>query len=151
MKLVFSDRSNCHARWLPIQKGVQFLSLWYLQTFPSVQNHHFKYLSVLRSKSNLQVWILCNDCNDTTEVFFHIIGQKCSHCESYNTRSIAPPVLPQWPICACRNHLASKIGALKACTLSLKQIGDYFVECSSILTLLLIISISLVALLFKWL
>lgn len=44
----------------------------------------------------LQVWILCNDCNDTTEVFFHIIGQKCSHCRSYNTRTIAPPVLPQW-------------------------------------------------------
>lgn len=42
-----------------------------------------------------KVWILCNDCNDTTEVFFHIIGQKCSHCESYNTRTIAPPVLPE--------------------------------------------------------
>ncbi|OWM71278.1 hypothetical protein CDL15_Pgr011405 [Punica granatum] len=42
-----------------------------------------------------KVWILCNDCNDTTEVYFHIIGQKCSHCKSYNTRSIAPPVLPQ--------------------------------------------------------
>ncbi|KAG6766523.1 hypothetical protein POTOM_030609 [Populus tomentosa] len=42
-----------------------------------------------------KVWILCNDCNDTTEVYFHIIGQKCSHCKSYNTRTIAPPVLPQ--------------------------------------------------------
>ncbi|XP_047981793.1 E3 ubiquitin-protein ligase MIEL1-like [Salvia hispanica] len=42
-----------------------------------------------------KVWILCNDCNDTTEVYFHIIGRKCSHCESYNTRTIAPPVLPQ--------------------------------------------------------
>ncbi|KAK3039012.1 hypothetical protein RJ639_027497 [Escallonia herrerae] len=42
-----------------------------------------------------KVWILCNDCNDTTEVFFHIIGQKCSHCRSYNTRTIAPPVMPQ--------------------------------------------------------
>ncbi|KAM3287279.1 hypothetical protein P3S67_020709 [Capsicum chacoense] len=41
-----------------------------------------------------KVWILCNDCNDTTEVFFHIIGQKCTHCQSYNTRMIAPPVLP---------------------------------------------------------
>ncbi|KAL2459236.1 CHY-type/CTCHY-type/RING-type Zinc finger protein [Forsythia ovata] len=44
---------------------------------------------------NKKVWILCNDCNDTTEVYFHVIGQKCSHCESYNTRTIAPPVLPQ--------------------------------------------------------
>lgn len=42
-----------------------------------------------------KVWILCNDCNDTTEVHFHIIGQKCGHCRSYNTRAIAPPVLPQ--------------------------------------------------------
>ncbi|OIT30965.1 PREDICTED: E3 ubiquitin-protein ligase MIEL1-like [Nicotiana attenuata] len=42
-----------------------------------------------------KVWILCNDCNDTTEVFFHIIGQKCRHCQSYNTRMISPPVLPQ--------------------------------------------------------
>ncbi|KAJ8431161.1 hypothetical protein Cgig2_030100 [Carnegiea gigantea] len=50
---------------------------------------------VLISKCALQVWILCNDCNDTTEVYFHIIGQKCSHCQSYNTRQIAPPVLPQ--------------------------------------------------------
>nr|KJB72590.1 hypothetical protein B456_011G186700 [Gossypium raimondii] len=41
-----------------------------------------------------KVWILCNDCNDTTEVYFHIIGQKCSHCKSYNTRTIAPPILP---------------------------------------------------------
>ncbi|KAL4388063.1 hypothetical protein GQ457_09G023110 [Hibiscus cannabinus] len=41
-----------------------------------------------------KVWILCNDCNDTTEVYFHIIGQKCNHCKSYNTRTIAPPVLP---------------------------------------------------------
>ncbi|KAF7837867.1 E3 ubiquitin-protein ligase MIEL1 [Senna tora] len=42
-----------------------------------------------------KIWILCNDCNDTTEVYFHIIGQKCGHCRSYNTREIAPPVLPQ--------------------------------------------------------
>ncbi|RVW55716.1 E3 ubiquitin-protein ligase MIEL1 [Vitis vinifera] len=49
----------------------------------------------LKAKSYLQVWILCNDCNDTTEVFYHIIGQKCSHCKSYNTRIVAPPVLPQ--------------------------------------------------------
>ncbi|XWS14024.1 hypothetical protein CRYUN_Cryun36dG0088500 [Craigia yunnanensis] len=31
-----------------------------------------------------KVWILCNDCNDTTEVYFHIIGQKCSHCYSFS-------------------------------------------------------------------
>ncbi|XP_026662251.1 E3 ubiquitin-protein ligase MIEL1 isoform X2 [Phoenix dactylifera] len=46
-------------------------------------------------KLDEEVWILCNDCNDTTEVFFHVIGQKCSHCDSYNTRVVAPPVLPR--------------------------------------------------------
>lgn len=51
---------------------------------------------ILRWQMELQVWILCNDCNDTTEVYFHIIGQKCSHCRSYNTRVTGPPVLPQW-------------------------------------------------------
>lgn len=49
------------------------------------ENHRYK-----------KVWILCNDCNDTTEVFFHVIGRKCSHCQSYNTRVVAPPVLPRW-------------------------------------------------------
>lgn len=42
-----------------------------------------------------KVWILCNDCNDTTEVYFHILGKKCGHCRSYNTCAIAPPVFPQ--------------------------------------------------------
>lgn len=42
-----------------------------------------------------KVWILCNDCNDTTEAFFHIVGHKCLHCHSYNTRMTAPPILPQ--------------------------------------------------------
>ncbi|KAG6527492.1 hypothetical protein ZIOFF_009595 [Zingiber officinale] len=42
-----------------------------------------------------KVWILCNDCNRTTEVVYHIIGQKCSHCHSYNTRKISAPVIPQ--------------------------------------------------------
>ncbi|KAH0470959.1 hypothetical protein IEQ34_000682 [Dendrobium chrysotoxum] len=42
-----------------------------------------------------KVWILCNDCNDTTEAFFHVIGHKCVHCHSYNTRLISPPILPQ--------------------------------------------------------
>ncbi|KAJ3681106.1 hypothetical protein LUZ60_015595 [Juncus effusus] len=37
------------------------------------------------------VWILCNDCTKTSEVFFHIVGQKCPHCKSYNTRTAAAP------------------------------------------------------------
>ncbi|XP_026664536.1 E3 ubiquitin-protein ligase MIEL1 isoform X1 [Phoenix dactylifera] len=41
-----------------------------------------------------KVWILCNDCNEASEVFFHIIGRKCSHCGSYNTRSTSPPAMP---------------------------------------------------------
>ncbi|CAA6654228.1 unnamed protein product [Spirodela intermedia] len=44
---------------------------------------------------NRKVWIACNDCDDTTELAFHVVGMKCRHCRSHNTRTIAPPVLPQ--------------------------------------------------------
>ncbi|CAI0444519.1 unnamed protein product [Linum tenue] len=33
-----------------------------------------------------QVRILCNDCGRTSQVQFHIVAQKCTHCKSYNTR-----------------------------------------------------------------
>ncbi|XP_057964814.1 E3 ubiquitin-protein ligase MIEL1 isoform X1 [Malania oleifera] len=42
-----------------------------------------------------EVPILCNDCNKTSRAFFHILGHKCSHCNSYNTRVIATPDAPQ--------------------------------------------------------
>ncbi|OEL28823.1 E3 ubiquitin-protein ligase MIEL1 [Dichanthelium oligosanthes] len=32
------------------------------------------------------VWILCNDCSATSSVPFHVLGQKCPGCCSYNTR-----------------------------------------------------------------
>ncbi|XP_051151113.1 probable E3 ubiquitin-protein ligase RZFP34 [Andrographis paniculata] len=32
------------------------------------------------------VWILCNDCEFNAEVKYHILGQKCPNCKSYNTR-----------------------------------------------------------------
>ncbi|KAK8444967.1 hypothetical protein SEVIR_9G233700v4 [Setaria viridis] len=32
------------------------------------------------------VWILCNDCSATSSVRFHVLGQKCPGCSSYNTR-----------------------------------------------------------------
>ncbi|CAI0444520.1 unnamed protein product [Linum tenue] len=35
---------------------------------------------------DVEVWILCNDCSKTSQVQFHIVGHKCSHCKSYNTR-----------------------------------------------------------------
>ena len=35
-----------------------------------------------------RVDILCNDCNKPSNVQFHILGLKCSHCRSYNTRRI---------------------------------------------------------------
>lgn len=38
-----------------------------------------------------EVWILCNDCNKTCKVLYHILGHKCSSCNSYNTRKIAAP------------------------------------------------------------
>ncbi|CAK0772451.1 hypothetical protein CVIRNUC_003964 [Coccomyxa viridis] len=32
--------------------------------------------------------ILCNDCNQAGQVPFHILGLKCPHCSSYNTRRL---------------------------------------------------------------
>ncbi|CAK9199530.1 unnamed protein product [Sphagnum troendelagicum] len=37
---------------------------------------------------NKLVWILCNDCGSTNEVFYHVIAHKCAGCHSYNTRLI---------------------------------------------------------------
>lgn len=33
-----------------------------------------------------KVWILCNDCQTTSQVYYHVVALKCSHCISYNTR-----------------------------------------------------------------
>ncbi|GAV92735.1 zf-RING_2 domain-containing protein [Cephalotus follicularis] len=38
-----------------------------------------------------EVSILCNDCNTTSKVAFHILGHKCRQCNSYNTRRISTP------------------------------------------------------------
>ncbi|CAL0309382.1 unnamed protein product [Lupinus luteus] len=46
----------------------------------------------LMCRIHYKVWILCND---TTEAYFHILGKKCGHCRSYDTRAISSPVLPQ--------------------------------------------------------
>lgn len=37
---------------------------------------------------NWNVDILCNDCNRPSQVLFHVLGLKCSHCRSYNTRRV---------------------------------------------------------------
>lgn len=37
---------------------------------------------------NWKVAILCNDCNRPSQVLFHVLGLKCSHCRSYNTRRV---------------------------------------------------------------
>ncbi|KAL6210438.1 hypothetical protein ACLB2K_015670 [Fragaria x ananassa] len=36
-----------------------------------------------------EVTILCNDCVETCNVFFHILGNKCTHCGSYNTLRVS--------------------------------------------------------------
>ncbi|XP_022992470.1 E3 ubiquitin-protein ligase MIEL1-like [Cucurbita maxima] len=36
-----------------------------------------------------EVSILCNDCSHTSKVRFHILGHKCSQCNSFNTRRIS--------------------------------------------------------------
>ncbi|KAL3623354.1 E3 ubiquitin-protein ligase RZFP34 [Castilleja foliolosa] len=35
---------------------------------------------------NRMVWILCNDCGETSEVNYHIVAHKCLNCNSYNTK-----------------------------------------------------------------
>ncbi|GKV46311.1 hypothetical protein SLEP1_g53300 [Rubroshorea leprosula] len=35
---------------------------------------------------NKMVWILCNDCGETSEVKYHVLAHKCVKCNSYNTR-----------------------------------------------------------------
>ena len=34
---------------------------------------------------DLKVMISCNDCSQKSEVTFHIVGHKCTSCNSYNT------------------------------------------------------------------
>ncbi|CAN0919990.1 E3 ubiquitin-protein ligase MIEL1 [Linum grandiflorum] len=38
-----------------------------------------------------EVQILCNDCNLSSRAPFHVVGFKCSSCNSYNTRRIHAP------------------------------------------------------------
>eukprot|EP00927_Polykrikos_kofoidii_P004694 TRINITY_DN11859_c0_g1_i2.p2 TRINITY_DN11859_c0_g1~~TRINITY_DN11859_c0_g1_i2.p2 ORF type:complete len:185 (+),score=15.43 TRINITY_DN11859_c0_g1_i2:441-995(+) len=35
---------------------------------------------------NVQIGIICNDCQHTAAVQFHVLGHKCPVCSSYNTR-----------------------------------------------------------------
>merc|ERR1719494_1257474 len=37
---------------------------------------------------NYHVNILCRDCHKESNVVFHIIGLKCTHCGAYNTTRI---------------------------------------------------------------
>ncbi|KAK6940925.1 RCHY1, zinc-ribbon [Dillenia turbinata] len=47
--------------------------------------------AIMPEEYRYEVSILCNDCNDTSRVPFHIFGHKCSHCRSYNTRVTERP------------------------------------------------------------
>ncbi|XP_074591275.1 E3 ubiquitin-protein ligase MIEL1-like [Curcuma longa] len=51
-------------------------------------------ITIMPDEYRYKVWILCNDCNNVSEVLFHIVGHKCNHCESYNTRTISTPPVP---------------------------------------------------------
>mmetsp|Transcript_109242 Transcript_109242/g.319791 ORF Transcript_109242/g.319791 Transcript_109242/m.319791 type:complete len:270 (-) Transcript_109242:163-972(-) len=35
---------------------------------------------------NVRIGIICNDCQQTSSVQFHVLGHKCPRCRSYNTR-----------------------------------------------------------------
>lgn len=38
--------------------------------------------------NNVNISIICNDCRECALVPFHVLGHKCPHCSSYNTRRI---------------------------------------------------------------
>lgn len=50
------------------------------------------------------VWILCNDCGETSEVNFHVVAHKCLKCSSYNTRQTrgGPP--------SCSSRMSEMVG-----------------------------------------
>ncbi len=37
---------------------------------------------------NLEIQVLCNDCNTKSTVKFHVVGAKCLQCRSYNTSQV---------------------------------------------------------------
>lgn len=37
---------------------------------------------------DLEITVLCNDCNTKSKVKFHVVGAKCLQCRSYNTSQI---------------------------------------------------------------
>jgi Zinc-ribbon len=53
-------------------------------------------LSLTVSSIILQVELLCNDCQHSSRVRFHIVGQKCpaSGCGSYNSRRVTIVRIP---------------------------------------------------------
>ncbi|KAL6564248.1 hypothetical protein OROMI_015698 [Orobanche minor] len=53
-----------------------------------VRDHHAIDATAMPEEYRREVQILCNDCNNRSTASFHIIGHKCRHCSSYNTRVI---------------------------------------------------------------
>lgn len=52
---------------------------WEVGAIPMPNEYHY------------EVPILCNDCNSTSSISFHISGLKCRQCGSYNTRRVSTP------------------------------------------------------------
>lgn len=81
--------SNCIP--LHLKDGILVLSIMYnypgFGPYTSIQ----VLFCILSFMDVWQVSILCNDCNETSTTAFHIVGLKCSHCRSYNTRRISTP------------------------------------------------------------
>ncbi|KAI0518638.1 hypothetical protein KFK09_006074 [Dendrobium nobile] len=77
-------RSNDVRRW---SGGGEGLKWWFGGATTSGDGPTEIEATVMPSDYRYKVWILCNDCNGMSEVFFHIIGHKCSGCQSYNTRT----------------------------------------------------------------
>jgi hypothetical protein len=83
----------CFGGWTAIDESVVVI-VWFCLLLHYASRGRHLWFVLLASKIqgtnhitlNMQVWILCNDCGQTSHVRFHFVAQKCLNCKSYNTR-----------------------------------------------------------------
>lgn len=79
-----------HTKTVNLLIGFLFILLFFSPIVKHIALLYHSWAQIECNKSHiLQVSILCNDCNTTSNAPFHIFGLKCSNCDSYNTRRIS--------------------------------------------------------------
>jgi len=80
----FTEYRRGHSYTCPLcMRSMEDMSDYFamLDTAVRMQPMPSAYLSTLSN-------IYCQDCGNTGQVQYHFVGQKCSHCGSYNTREM---------------------------------------------------------------